>query len=128
MRIQATVVAAFAFFLALGVRALPAADAPVEAAVLWREFKDDQDKAEARYAKGRVRVTGVVAETGMSRYATPNVRLSDKEGGTVYVICVLPRADVFKLSSFTVGGRATLSGEYRHHYNGPIVIKECRQE
>lgn len=100
----------------------------LEAKDIWTEFQQDQAGAEARYSKGRILVTGIVVETGMSRYATPNVRLSDEPGGQVYVICVLPRADFPKLSSFSKGRRATLSGEYRHNRSGPVVIKECRSE
>ena len=98
----------------------------VEARELWQEFKDDQQGAAARYFTRQVTVSGVVIEAGMSIYATPAIRLSDVQGGDVYVICVLPRVDAFKLSNFKTGERATLTGTVRHNNKGTIVIKECR--
>jgi hypothetical protein len=98
----------------------------LEARALWQAFQADQRGAADTYFTRQVTVSGVVVETGMSIYATPNVKLSDAQGGDVYVICVLPRADAFKLSDFTIGERASLVGTVRHNNKGAVVIKECR--
>jgi hypothetical protein len=93
---------------------------------LWREFQNNQQAAAEKYFTREVAVSGVVVEAAMSIYATPTIRLSDVNGGEIYVICVLPRADMLKLSEFKPGERATLIGTVRHNNTGPIVIKDCR--
>ena len=98
----------------------------MEVKALWQEFRNNQQAAANKYFTRTVTVSGVVVEAAMSIYATPAIRLSDVKAGEVYVICVLPRADMRKLSDFKPGERATLIGTVRHNNSGPIVIKECR--
>jgi hypothetical protein len=105
---------------------LAVAEETVGAKALWQAFQDNQQAAADKYFTRQVTVSGIVAETGISIYATPNVKLSDVKGGEVYVICVLPRTDAFKLSNFTIGERTSLVGTVRHNNRGPVVIKECR--
>ena len=93
---------------------------------LWQEFQDNQQAAANKYFTREVTVSGVVIEAAMSIYATPAIRLSDVKGGETYVICVLPRADMLKLSDFKPGERATLIGTVRHNNKGTVVIKDCR--
>jgi hypothetical protein len=93
---------------------------------LWQEFQDNQQAAAEKYFTREVTVSGVVVEAAMSIYATPAIRLSDVKGGETYVVCVLPRADMLKLSDFKPGERATLIGTVRHNNTGAVVIKECR--
>jgi uncharacterized protein YneF (UPF0154 family) len=93
---------------------------------LQKAFADNPRTAEEQYVGKIVQVNGIVVSKGMSRYMTPNVVLSDREGGAVRVICVLPRLDVGKLSDFTPGQNATMSGKvYRMSERG-VVIKECK--
>ena len=98
----------------------------IEVKALWQEFQDNQQAAAGKYFTREVTVSGVVVEAAMSIYATPAIRLSDVKAGKIYVVCVLPRADMLKLSDFKPGARATLIGTVRHNNSGPIVIKECR--
>ena len=93
---------------------------------LWQEFQNNQQAAADKYFTREVTVSGVVVEAAMSIYATPAIRLSDVKDGETYVICVLPRADMLKLSDFKPGERATLIGTVRHNNKGAVVIKECR--
>lgn len=71
-------------------------------------------------------VTGIVIETGISIYATPYVSLSNKNEGTVYATCVLPRADALKLKEFKKGNRVTLQGNY-YAFKDKAVIKKCKK-
>jgi hypothetical protein len=98
----------------------------IEVKALWREFQNNQQAAADKYFTREATVSGVVVEAAMSIYATPAIRLSDVKDGEIYVICVLPRADMLKLSDFKPGERATLIGTVRHNNKGPVVIKECR--
>ena len=98
----------------------------VEVKVLWHEFQDNQQAAADKYFTREVTVSGVVIEAAMSIYATPAIRLSDVKDGETYVICVLPRTDMLKLSDFKPGERATLTGEVRSYNKGRVVIKGCR--
>ncbi|MDL2263057.1 OB-fold putative lipoprotein [Synergistaceae bacterium OttesenSCG-928-I11] len=94
----------------------------------WQEFEDDREKAEAKYIGQTLNFTGVVTGTGISIYLTPNVMLSDSPNGRTHLVCVLPRADVGKLSEFKKGEQATLMGRvYRSKSGGSVVIKECRR-
>jgi len=96
---------------------------------LWQSFQDDQAKAEQELIGKTIQITGIVVETGMSIYLTPNVRLSNAADGTIYVSCVLPRADTGLLSSFNKGDHVTMSG--RVHRLSPrtdaVVIKESKR-
>ena len=92
----------------------------------WQKFEDDRQKAEAEYIGKTMTFTGVVVETGMSVYLTPNVRLSDSPDGRVYLICVLPRVDTGKLSGYAKGEQVTMTGRvYRSRPDGGVVVKEC---
>ena len=95
---------------------------------LWLAFKNDQSKAEQDIIGKTIKIQGVVVETGMSVYLTPNVRLSDNPNGVIYVTCVLPRSDTGLLSSFTRGESVTMQGRaYRFSSSGYVVIKESRR-
>jgi hypothetical protein len=94
----------------------------------WQKFEDDRPGAEAEFIGKTMSYTGVVVETGMSIYMTPNVRLSDSPNGPVYLVCVLPRADVGKLSSYKKGDRVTMTGRvYSSKSGGGVVVKESRR-
>jgi hypothetical protein len=94
---------------------------------LRKEFADNQNAAEAKYLGKTIFVEGIVISTGMSRYLTPNVVLSDKKDGTAKVICVLPRLDANKLSDFETGQKVIMSGRvYRLSERGVIIMKECK--
>ena len=94
----------------------------------WQEFEDDRQKAEEDFIGKTMNFTGVVVETGMSIYLTPNVRLSDAVDGPIYLICVLPRADTGTLSTYNKGDLVTMTGRvYRSKSGGGVVIKECKR-
>ncbi len=112
--------------LLAGLPATGAEQAIVASHDLRQAFADDHSAAEARYLGKTVRVRGVVLSTGMSRYMTPNVVLSDREKGPVQIICVLPRLDVGKLSDFNPNQSVTMAGRvYRLSERG-VVLKECK--
>ena len=101
----------------------------LEARQLWQSFQDGQAKAEQELIGKTIQITGIVVETGMSIYLTPNVRLSNTADGTIFVSCVLPRGDTGLLSSFNKGDRVTMVG--RVHRLSPrtdaVVIKESKR-
>ena len=105
----------------------PMAGEAIAVKALWQEFQDNQQAAADKYFTREATVSGVVVEAAMSVYATPAIRLSDVKDGNIYVICVLPRADMLKLSDFKPGERATLIGTVRHNNSGIVVIKDCRK-
>ena len=114
--------------LLAGLPAVSDADEQIVIAAhdLRKAFADNQNAAEAQYTGKTVLVKGIVVSTGMSKYMTPNVTLSDHEGGTVHAICVLPRLDVGKLSDFKPAQSVTMSGRvYRLSERG-VVLKECK--
>jgi len=93
---------------------------------LRQTFADNYNAAEAQYMGKTVLVRGIVLSTGMSRYLTPTVSLSDREAGELYVICVLPRIDVNKLSDFSPGQSVTMSGRVYSLSERAVVVKECK--
>ena len=93
---------------------------------LLRAFTDDHSAAEKKYLNKTMLIEGVVVATGISKYMTPNVELSDRAGGTVQAVCVMPRLDADKLSGFTPGQSVTMSGKVYKLYSGRMVIKECK--
>ena len=100
----------------------------ISAKGFWQEFQNDRQKAEAKYLGQTLSYTGVVTGTGISIYMTPNVMLSDSADGQNYLICVLPRADVNKLSDFSKGDLVTMTGRVNSSKaGGGVVIKECRR-
>ena len=111
--------------------AAPGATSGMEPAViaardLRQAFADDFRAAEAQYLGKTVLVKGIVLSTGMSKYMTPTVSLSDRAAGELHVICVLPRLDVNKLSDFNPGQSVIMSGRvYRLSERG-VVVKECK--
>jgi len=91
---------------------------------LWSEFQNNTNAD--NYVGKTITVKGYVISTGISIYATPNVRLSNEKNGQIYVICVLPRTDFHKLSSFEQEQHVIMSGRvYRLSQNG-VVLKECK--
>ncbi|MCL2029275.1 MAG: OB-fold putative lipoprotein [Deltaproteobacteria bacterium] len=99
--------------------------AAITAHDLLKAFTDDPGAAEKLYLGKTVRIKGIVLSTGISRYMTPNVELSDRAGGTLQAVCVLPRLDADKLSGFTPGRSVTMSGRVYKHFSGRMVIKDC---
>ena len=93
---------------------------------LLKTFTDDQSAAEEQYLNKIVQIEGVVVSTGISRFMTPNVELSDTADGAVQAVCVLPRLDADKLSDFKPGQSVTMSGKVYKFYSGRMVIKECK--
>ena len=100
--------------------------AAITAHDLLKAFTDNPGAAETQYLGKTVRIKGVVLSTGISRYMTPNVELSDRAGGTLQAVCVLPRFDADKLSGFTPGQSVTMSGRVYKHFSGRMLIKDCK--
>ena len=73
-----------------------------------------------------VQVKGIVLSTGISRFMTPNVMLSDSDGGPVQVICVLPRLDAGKLSDFKPGQSVTMAGRVLKVTERGVLLKESK--
>ena len=96
---------------------------------LWQAFQDSMEKAEQELIGKTVQIHGIVVDTGMSIYLTPNVKLSDTANGTIYVNCVLPRSDTGLLSEFAKGDRVTMSGRvYRFSANNSsVVVKQSQR-
>ena len=100
-----------------------------EARQLWQAFNDDAQKTGQELLGKTVQISGIVVETGMSIYLTPNVRLSDAAGGKIYVTCVLPRKDTELLSNFKKGEKVTMSGRvYRFSSGNATVIDKESQK
>jgi len=122
------ILAAFAFGCAF--LAAPAAMSGAEQAViashdLYKAVIADSGAVETLYLGKTILVKGIVISTGISRYMTPNVVLSDREGGEAQIICVLPRLDAGKLSDFKPGQIVTMSGR-AHRLSERVVLKECK--
>lgn len=92
---------------------------------LWQLFQENQAEAENAHFGKTIIVRGIVKSTGMSKYLTPTVTLSDKEDGQSYVICVLPRVEFGKLSSFKKGQRAKMLGRIYRFSEEAVILKEC---
>ena len=92
---------------------------------LKKAYADNPRAAEAKYLGNTVIVKGFVLSAAISRYLTPAVTLSDREGGEAQAICVLPRLDVGKLSGFKTGQSVTISGKVYRLSADRVVIKEC---
>ena len=97
----------------------------ISAQDLHKAAADNAKAAEAKYLNKTVQVKGIVVSKGMSKYLTPNVVLSSREGGQELIICVLPRLDAGKLSDFTPGQTVTMSGRV-HRLGERVVMKECK--
>jgi len=93
---------------------------------LRQAYLANPESARQEYLSKTIQVRGVVVSTGMSRYLTPVVELSDSKDGPVLAICVLPRLDVGKLSDYTTGQTAAFSGRVQVLNENRIIIKESR--
>ena len=94
----------------------------------WQTFENDRQKAEKDLVGQYFNFTGVVVDTGMSIYMTPNVMLSEALGGPIYLICVLPRSATGTLSEYKNGDRVTMTGRVHHSKSGGgVVIKDCKR-
>jgi len=93
---------------------------------LLKAATDNPSAAEAQYLNKTVQVKGIVVSKGISRYLTPNVVLSNREGGPELVICVLPRLDTAKLSDFEPGQSVTFSGRVHRLSAQRVIMKECK--
>lgn len=95
---------------------------PYEAKNLWTEV---QSEALDFDYDAPIRVRGVIKETGISRYATPYVALSDEADHASYVVCVLPRSDALKLKNFKKGQSVLMDGHFYAAYER-VVLKKCK--
>ena len=93
---------------------------------LWAEFQAEPDAFRQKYNGGKITISAIVADTHISIYLTPVVSLVDKSGDEVKVICVLPRTDTGKLSSFKQGAKVKMTGSFYAAREEKIVIKQCQ--
>jgi len=91
---------------------------------IHKAASEDSKAANAQYLGKTVTVKGIVVAKGISRYLTPTVTLSSREGGPDLIVCVLPRLDVGKLSNFEPGQEVTFTGRVQH-MGERIILKEC---
>ena len=91
---------------------------------------DNLDAAKEKYMNKTVYIKGVIVSTGMSRYMTPNVVISDQGAEA---ICVLPYIGIAywnrsaQLSDFNVRQTVTMSGRVHGMTKDRVVLKECKE-
>ena len=126
------VLAAFAFGCVLLIGQIIAFGAEQDVLTpydLRKAVSDDLKTARDQYLNKTVQIKGTVVSTGMSRYMTPNVVLSDRGAE---VICVLPYVGVAywnrsaQLSDFRQGQVVTMSGRVHAVSERAVVFKECK--
>ena len=116
----------FCCILLAGVSGVLGADqAVIGAYELHKAASEDRKGAESMYLGQIIQIRGIVVDKGMSRYLTPTVTLSGTAGGEGHIICVLPRLDVGKLSSFKEGQTVTMSGRVQA-LGQRIIVKESK--
>ncbi|MCL2101049.1 MAG: hypothetical protein FWH22_04975 [Fibromonadales bacterium] len=93
---------------------------------LWSAFQAEPEAFRQKHSGSKITISAIVADTHISIYATPVVSLVDKAGDEIRVICVLPRLDVGKLSSFKTGERVKMTGNFYSAREEKIVIKQCQ--
>ena len=98
----------------------------ITAGDLFQAYKANSATTREKYLNRRIQIDGVVLQTYMSRYMTPNVDLSDRAGGEVMAICVLSRLDMGKLTNYTPGQTATFSGRVHAFGENRIIIKDTK--
>ena len=103
------------------------ADEAATPSALWKDFQANPEAFKQKHSGGKITISGIVADTHISIYLTPVVSLVDKSGEDAKVICVLPRTDTPKLSSYKKGERVKMSGNF-YDAHEKIVIKQCQGE
>ena len=71
-----------------------------------------------------VQIKGIVLSAGISRFLTPYVELSERQGGPALARFVLPCRDVIKLSSSSPGQSVTMSGRVHRLNENRVPLKE----
>jgi hypothetical protein len=102
------------------------ADEATTPSSLWAEFQAEPDAFRQKHSGGKITISAIVADTHISIYLTPVVSLVDKSGDEVKVICVLPRTEAGKLSSFKQGAKVKMTGNFYAAREEKIVIKQCQ--
>ena len=98
----------------------------ISAADLFQAYQTNTSATKEKYLNKTIQINGVVVQTYMSRYMTPNVDLSDRASGDVMAVCVLSRFDMGKLSNYTPGQTATFSGRVHAFGENRIIIKDTK--
>ena len=98
----------------------------ISAADLFRAYQTNTPATKEKYLNKTIQINGVVVQTYMSRYMTPNVDLSDRANGDVMAICVLSRLDMGKLSNYTPGQTAAFSGRVHAFGENRVIIKDTQ--
>jgi len=96
----------------------------ITASDLRQTFDANPTVTREQFLGKTIQIKGVVVSTGISRYMTPYVELSERQGSPVLALCVLPRLDAGKLSSFTPGQTVTMSGRVQALSEKRILLKE----
>jgi hypothetical protein len=96
---------------------------------LLKASSGDLNAAKEKYLNKTVLLKGVVVSTGMSRYMTPNVVITDQGAEA---ICVLPYVGIAywnrsaQLDDFEKGQTVTMSGRVHNMTKERVVLKECK--
>ena len=96
----------------------------IEAKVLYDAFK----KGKAEPYKKTMRITGIATYVGPDVYALPSVELSESNGASGRVLCVLPFSDYLKLRKVSKKDRVVMEGNVRGFSDeyDIVVVKQCK--
>lgn len=86
-------------------------------------------KVQGRMEKApRVNISGYAVKVGPDVYGLPSVEVSEKKGGKVRTLCVLPFMDYLKLRHVSKGDKVVMNGEVRGYTEklDIVVVKECK--
>lgn len=92
---------------------------------IWNTYNEDPDKDTPNYDGDAVTATGVITYIGKDDHGTDSMELSDKQGGTSYVLGVFGSAD--EMSPVSVGDTVTITGNFHiMSSTNMVVIKQCK--
>lgn len=92
---------------------------------IWNTYNEDPDKDTPTYDGNEVTATGVITYIGKDDHGTDSMELSDKQGGTSYVLGVFGSAD--EMSPVSVGDTVTITGNFHiMSSTNMVVIKQCK--
>lgn len=86
-------------------------------------------KVQGRMEKApRVNISGYAVKVGPDVYGLPSVEVSEKKGGKVRTLCVLPFMNYLKLRHVSKGDKVVMNGEVRGYTEklDIVVVKECK--
>ncbi|MCL2283138.1 MAG: hypothetical protein FWC26_07460 [Fibromonadales bacterium] len=115
-------------FILFAAISIAFANEPTTPGALWKAFNADPSAFKEQNNGKKITILATIADTYMSIYMTPVVSLVDKAGEESKVICVLPRSDSGKLSTYKNGEKVKMTGSFYSAHDEKIVIKQCQGE